>query len=349
MRYYDIAVTKPGGGGNVIHFTSHPRGNSQSPDPGALQVEMDVFQLPYGVADANSWIKIWGVSLDTISQSKNLTLMNCVVKGGMGKGLPLARPDQANVLAAGQIIQSFGNWVGTDMTLDLILQPGLVSEKKVQEPRDLTYNQPAGKPMKDALSQTLKTGYPNLKLHMGISDDLVLPNDEVGYHSRTAPFAQYINNLSRKIKGAQNYPGVSITILGDTIFVQDGTQQQDVKAISFFDLVGQPTWIGALTLQVTCVMRGDIKVNSYISLPSTPVTTTPAAGAGLSLQKKQTPTFNGKFMVNKIRHVGNYKQPDGRAWVTILDCLFVPSAGYDPNSLGPGYGVPTFDAASGAF
>src|SRR5688572_13631719 len=128
MRYYDIEIHGQSSVGVAVgstnaaskfRYTSHPGGTRSPPDPGALQVELDVLRLPYGQAAAQSWVKIWGIPLETVTQGNNLNFKNIMIKGGMGKGLPLANPKQAGPLVAGQIIQAFGNWVGTDMTLDL--------------------------------------------------------------------------------------------------------------------------------------------------------------------------------------------------------------------------------------
>lgn len=340
MRYYEIQITDPGGGKEVIKYTSHPRGVNAPPDPGALLVEIDILQLPLGQAAANSSVRIWGVPLETIASGSNFNLKNCTVKGGMGRGLPLANPRQAGVLAAGQIIQAFGNWTGTDMTLDLILQPGYAPEEKGQEPRNLSVNWPAGLPMKDMLDNTLKTGYPGLNRQIDIRDELKLPNPEVAVYGAGPQFAQYVKNLSRKIAGAQNYTGVDIFVQGNTVYAQDGTVEGNVVNIMPTDLIGQPTWIAPQTIQATLVMRGDLRVGSYVKLPQSLLATRSSSLSTFSTLKAKT-AFQGKYWVQKIRHVGNSRQPDGRAWTTIIDCLALQQNGYNPTDLGPGYGVQT--------
>ena len=99
--------------------------------------------------------------------------------------------------------------------------------------------------------------------------------------------------------------------------VHDGTNKPSPKMIQFTDLVGQPTWIAPLTIQVKVVMRGDLAVNDIIMLPPTQVVTTAAAQSGI-----QGPlTFSGSFQIASLRHVGNFRAPDGAAWVTIIDAL----------------------------
>ena len=343
MRYYDISITEPSQGTGskpIFHATSHPNGPSAPPDPGAPQVEFDLYQLTAGTDVANSWMRIWGIPLSVISRSRNLSNKNIAIKGGMGKGLPLANPKQAGMLAGGMIYQAFGNWIGVDMTLDLLLLPGYVQQAQNPEPRNLGMNLQPGQKMADAIDQTLQTGYPGLKRNISISDNLVVQNQEAGYYGTLPQFAPYVQNLSRQIIGGANYAGVNMTVNGDTVTVTDGTAKQNVKQISFLDLIGQPTWIGPQLVQVTCVMRSDIKIFDVIKLPPGLLTTQAGALPSLSALKQET-AFQGQYVVNKIHHIGNFRQKDGRSWCTILDCLFQPMGPFPTDNLGPGYTVDT--------
>lgn len=341
MRYYDIQILNPGDGKELLHYTSHPRGNNKLPDPGALQIELDLISLFEGQASANSLIRIWGIPFEIASSGSDFNFKNCVIRGGMGKGLPLANPAQANILASGQIIQAFGNWIGTEMTLDLMLQPGLVKQAVAQEPRKLVVQWPANAPMKDMIDTTLKTGYPDLKRQIDISDNLKLPNDETAFYASMAQFAQYSKNLSRKILGADNYTGVEMFIRGDTVHVQDGTKKETPINILPPDLIGQPTWLAPNMVQATLVMRGDIKVGSYVKLPDGLINTQASSWSSFALLKART-AFKGVFWVNRVHHVGSFRQPDGRAWTTILDCLPTGLGDkFNPADLGPGAGVQT--------
>jgi hypothetical protein len=340
VRYYDIKITNPSDGKELLHYTSHPRGINAPPDPGALQVEIDALELMQGQASAGSLIRIWGVPFSTISSGSDFNNKNCVIRGGMGKGLPLSNPAQAGRIGAGQIVQAFGNWVGTQITLDLLIQPGLVKEDAPPGPRNFTVQWPSPQPMKTMIDTTLKAAYPELKRDIKISDDLKLSNDETGWLSTLPQFAQYSKNLSRKIKGAKDYTGVEMVIRGDTIHVMDGTSPGTPKNILPLDLIGQPTWIGPNVVQATLVMRGDVKAGNYIKLPDGLITTRQSSWSSFALLKAKT-AFQGVYYVQQVRHVGNFRQPDGRAWTTIVDCMTTGEKGFNPTDLGPGLGVQT--------
>lgn len=132
MRYYAIKIdgapssfsVVPGAELSGAQFSSVAMGQN---DPGALRVMVQIEKLDHhGDGDPNSYVRIWGVSLDMLSQAANLCEKNIEVDGGMWPGLPLAtmQAPQRGMLVQGTIAAGFGNWEGTDMRLDLIIKPG---------------------------------------------------------------------------------------------------------------------------------------------------------------------------------------------------------------------------------
>ncbi len=350
MRYYVVSLQDENGKEltnsqhpNGWHYTSHPNGVNAPPDPGALLVELDCFQGPLHLPAGDStstFVRVWGISLQDISQAQDLNNKTCVLYGGMGKGLPLANPKQSGLLVHGMINQAFGNWIGTAMTLDLLLVG--VDNQKQAPPKayNLTTNWQANTPMAEAVKNTLKTAYPSLKQDIKISDKLVLPNTETAYHGTIEQFAQYVYALSLKIMApnlnlgpwasaddiAAKYAGVGIHLKGDTFKVSDDSSPPSgTKQIEFTDLIGQVTWIKPGILQATCVMRADIDIGDHVKLPDGQIAITPAAMSAYS-KYRQGSIFQGEFLVQSVRHVGNYKSPDGQAWVTIIEMAILGGA-----------------------
>lgn len=342
MRYYDIKITDPGAGGKeIVRYTSHPKGKMAPPDPGALQIEMVLEIATEKTGTTNSFVKIWGVSLEQISQAQNLNPVdnssggtqkskNIVIYGGMGKGLPLAKPQLAGKLLEGQIIQAFGNWTGVNMTLDLIVAPGVVPAASPAQP-NIIFNYKAGQDLATAIKNTLDTAFPQLSSLIKIGKNLVLNYDQPGFFGTLSQFAEYINGLSKAIQTAPGYRGVEMSVNEKTITVFDGSAAALAKEIKFDDLVGQPTWIEPGLIQVQCVMRSDIKMGDFIKLPPTLVTTQSASLTGFA-RLKQGLVFSGTLNVTGkyIRHVGNYKSPQGEAWSTYLTCAPTPTPGSEP-------------------
>jgi hypothetical protein len=337
MRYYKIQIGNPTGGvtnslsaqGGI--YTSHPNGPQAPPDPGALDMEMILTSTGLHNVVSGSSIRIWGISLQDIAQSRNLmptlstgTGMPIYVYGGMGVGLPLANPSESGLLVSGTIFQAFGNWIGTKQSLDIIMIPGTNLTPPLphqQQPdRNISWNWPAGVPMATAIAQSLAVAYPTYKQNISISPNLKRPNQEAGFYANLTMFSQYLHDLSLSIMNNSGYAGVTMSLKGDTVTVSDGTQQASAaatKALAFTDLIGQPTWINQAEIQVTCVMRADIDVQDVITLPAGPTITSADSYASF----RTGAIFQGTWYVKQVQHVGNFRQPNAEAWITVLDCV----------------------------
>jgi hypothetical protein len=107
----------------------------------------------------------------------------------------------------------------------------------------------------------------------------------------------------------------------NTVIATDGTITTKPKILAFTDLIGQPKWVDINMMQFTTVMRADIQVGSYVmmppglqNLPGIVTTTQPAAYQ----QLKYKTAFQGTFLIQSVRHIGNFRDPDGAAWATIF-------------------------------
>lgn len=231
----------------------------------------------------------------------------------MQKGLPLANPSQAGLLVSGFVLQAFGNWIGLDQTLDIIISgvPTLAPD----EVPNLTIVWKKGTALKDAIAQTLSQAYPDYKQSISISDGLVIGSDEVGYYSDPVSLSAYVRAASTALLGGE-YQGVDIVLRGDTFVVFDGTAEKKPKEISFRDLIGQPTWIGPSMIQFKTAMRADLQVSDFVRLPPGIQTTTPQSQSNLVKLKT---AFQGSFLLKLVRHVGKFRDPDAASWVTIFE------------------------------
>jgi len=324
VRYYKIDIDD---GGTV--FTS--LNDDGSTNPAALQVEMDVPVAPYATPVGAAWVRVWGVPLQQVAQTKDLNNKSVKVFGGMARGLPLANPAQAGLLVQGTIFPAFANWIGTDQTLDLIIAPpfgtpGGASGQQVGQGAppggqvaNIVHNWKQGTPLSNAVQQALRTAFPNYTVNVNIGANLSLPRDDVGYYETMGQYASYIKDLSQKLNNSPTYIGVNVTVSGTTISVYDGSQSSGggagPTAIAFTDLIGQPTWLGLQTVQAKVVMRGDLQVGGQITLPPAQATVT----AESFPQFRSSSAFQGTFTIIQLRHVGSSRQPDAASWCTIID------------------------------
>lgn len=310
MRYYRIEID----GGTV--FSSHDAMGQN--DRGALQVEMDIPVAAFAnPGNAGAFIKVWGVPLSMISQSKNLIRKSIKVFGGFKKGLPLAKPQQSGLLVQGWVYQAFGNWQGTDMSLDLIIQAGPAppADKPLDHPKNISLIWKKGQGLGEAVKNALSPAFEGYTVNTNISANLTALEDTAGFYGSLSSFAQYVNQVSKALINDPSYSGVDITITGTTINVIDNSSSppSGTKQIAFNDLIGQPTWIQAPSIAFKTMMRADLKIGDEVQMPKTLITNSQQAMSSLV---NQNAAQQGTFILSSMHHIGNYKQPDGYSWVT---------------------------------
>lgn len=306
MRYYEIQI------GGSVAYTSVVGGQN---DPGALNVELDIQTIGAATPVQGGLVRVWGIGLPAISQAKNLQNQTIQISAGMGAGLPLSNPAQQGIIAQGYIYQAFGNWIGLEQTLDLVIAPG--PGPKTTKP-NIILNWTQGQTLATALQQTLQTAYPGIKTTINLDSKLVLPNDEQAVFQNLTQLAEYVKRISLSIIGGTQYPGVNIVFAKNAINAYDQSQSSSnqTKQIQFTDLIGQPTWLDSPTIQLKCAMRADLSVGDHVTLPQTAVTNTATASNALV---NQNVAFQGEFITTSLRHIGNFRQPDAASWVTVID------------------------------
>ena len=328
MRYYSIVLTNPGSTKPVRTWESHTNGAF---NPSALDIEFDCQVASYATAAQVFTITIRGVSLQDLSQAQQFTGMQLVMKGGMQAGLPLANPKQSGVLVAGEVFQSYGNWEGTDMRLDLVVVP---SAYTLDSPGNIVFNWAAGQPLSTAIQNALAVAYPNVPITINISTQLVQNSAETHFCSTLQEFAQFLQDLTQGHFLGANYGGVQLTAQNGQFFIWDDTYTPQPTQLVFTDFVGQPTWISVNTMAMKLVLRADLQLGAMIKMPQLaysgaagPSLATGGPGIYTSTQQSfpssnnyQT-VFQGTFTISELRHIGSYRTADGSAWVTIARCL----------------------------
>lgn len=310
MRYYDITVSDEETGKVYRQWTSYPNGQY---DAQALDVEFDMPIMPANQSTAVT-ITIYGISLQDLNESTQFAKKTLTIKGGMKGGLPLENPAQSGLLMKGQIFQSFGNWVGTDMTLDLVVFPSLYT---IENPGNMVVNWKAGTTLSDTLQQTLSVAFPNMPASININNDLVNNYDVVHYCSTLDQLGDFVNQFAT---GKFKNP-VTMAAQQGMITVSDVTYTPKTVELDFNDLIGQPTWIDVQQIQVKTVLRSDITIGSIIRMPkglkNAPgfITTNYQS---LSAIEKYKSTFQNGFTVNSVRHIGSSRSSDAGAWATIF-------------------------------
>lgn len=311
MRAYYIRITAPDSGALLAFYTSfNPDGSTNG---AALQVEFDIPEFAYGDPAGNAYLKISGVNYADIVAANNLNDADISVYAGMAKGLPLANPAQAGIIFRGTVFQCFGNWVGTQSSLELICY---AKEGTTAKPVNLAYRWAKGEPMQASVTQALKIAYPGSVVTGGFDSALVYPEDQPFAYQTLAQLGKFVLDTSKIIIPAANYLGAQIVSTPGGFFLFDGTIAPKPKQISFLDLIGQPTWIDAGTMQFHVVMRADLSVGDVVAMP---VGSNVVNTANSYARYRDTTAFQGSFTIKSIRHLGNSRQNSAEAWITVID------------------------------
>ena len=317
MRFYRIELTNAKTGKSIL--PSSLKGGTLSSllptgqyNPGALNV---VFDIPVGAQHAPSgeaYLQIQGLSVADIGNAFDLNGANVSIYGGMSKGLPLANPAQQGLLLKGGNTNAFGNWIGTDQSVDMVFSAPTGTQK---EPMNFVLNWPAGTTLASALANTFSAAIPGAQQDIRISSRLTASYDQPHAAGTLNELASVLNDISKSIIKDDGYPGVLIYYDGQRITATDNTTPNTVIPIAFQDLIGQPTWRGPLLIQMKTVLRGDLFLGDRVSLPQSLVQTT--AAAFTRFQPKTS--FTGNYFIQGIHHYGNFRQPDGASWATVFD------------------------------
>jgi hypothetical protein len=206
------------------------------------------------------------------------------------------------------------------MTLDFLIDPQY--SYTTRQPGNIVLNCAANASIIDALVQALNVAYPTIPVVTKVSTNYTASQPLLGHYQTLPQLSKDIQSVTKPIMA----PGVQVTMNAptNTILISDGSQPTTPKPLNFTDFIGQPTWVDVNTMQVTTVMRADIQVGDTIQmpqgLPGVPgvVTSPPTVGA---LPLKYQTTFTGPFTVVAVRQVGNFRDPDGAAWVTMFRCV----------------------------
>ena len=314
MRYYLIQVLNSKDNSVIRQWSS--RLSNGNPDIGALNVEIDCPIVAFDQTMGAGHIMLWGISLEDIGSASNFNDQILMVYGGMDKGLPLTNPKQQGLLYYGTIMQAIGNWQGNIFSLDFFAFPFSGTNAA---PLNYVINWGKGTKLSDAILNSLQTTFPNIKPIVNISSSLILPTDQQGYYNTLPQLASLVNKISLTANPTPGYSGVRMVLQQNQITVFDGTSPTAPIDIAFVDLIGQPAWYDVATISFKTVLRADLLVNSYVRMPTVLTTQTAQSYS----RYRNTAVMQNVFRIIQVRHLGNFRAPDGNQWCSIYNALQV--------------------------
>lgn len=334
MRYYRIELTDKNGnpikdanGMKIFPLYSLPEPNERrisSP----LQVEFDIDTNGLDGASQGASIVIYGLPLSMLRQAVNLqnTIIN--IYAGFSAGLPLANPKQQGLIFTGRVWNAYGNWQGVNQTLNLTVNSMEYSDNE-GKPLNIIMDGKKGEKVSDVVMRVLKLTYPNKKINVDIKQNLILNEDWVAPFRSLNQFSMALKKVTLSTNGAAKYTGVIVVAQKGEINVFDSSKKSEPIAIKSQDIIGQPTWLdyNGLYSQISLKtqLRADINVGDYIKLPMDMVNgpfSILSVGSQMSiLTETQRLNFTGIYMVRASRHIGDYYNNSGDAWVTVFDLI----------------------------
>lgn len=325
MRYYELDITDSQGK-PIVDATGNPIGPFISTDSpgGALNIIFDILITSPDVATGGTMLAIYGLPMAALSQSVNLFGANVTLYGGFSGGLPLERPEQQGVLLQGRVFNPYGNWQGVNQCLNLIVNPGLLTDKNGKT-LNIMVDGKRGEGLAEVVTRALSGAYPDTQLNIRISDKLVLPEDWKGVYNRPSQLAITMKSASLGLIKEEGYSGISLVMQKGIIRFFDNLTTSNARTINANELIGQPTWIGINKMSFKTPLRGDFMVGDVITLPDSLINGSQSllsvnSPAAFSAQRDKL-NFSGKFIITSMRHVGEFMNGSGEAWVTIFEAI----------------------------
>jgi len=353
MRYYRITFTGYSNSNRAQNipyiYQSHV---NDVFNPGALDISFDLTNGYMHMLQNAFHLRIYNPDWNTFQHADSYQGLDITIEAGFKKGLPLANTlsTKAGLIAYGTVQNCFGNWIGTEIALDFIINPSpvlgnpdntLSINNNVNSPRDMTFLWPPNQDLKSALATFLKP----LKFTLtGDIKNIVNTTRSVKDHKVTSfqDLSDYINGMSIDMvdpatkNSYQTYSGVlmSFTQNPNEIFISDSVAPKAPVYLLNSDFVGQPTFntkyiqyddardnltIGEV--QSTHPLRNDLTLqNSVIFPPDIKSTAIPGQGF---IQGKQLIRGLNEMAITQVRHVGRFRDMGPQGWVTHINSNWV--------------------------
>lgn len=318
MRYYEIVISpsdKTKKSFDPITFSTLT--NTGNVNGAALSMYIDVMQYPFNQSRQNGYIKIRGVNFNVLNQTANFNFAKIKISVGMSKGLPYATAaPKPGLIIDGTILQCFGNWIGTDVSLDLVVGPATYNPNINT---NIPFDWGTAETLEQAVRKSLGVAYPSVPVNGSFSDKLKYTEPQWGTYNNLLEFSKQVFAYSKQINPSSSYAGATITSTATGFLLTDGTVAPPKKInVNFQDIIGNLTWKNVAKIQAKLVMRSDLNIGDVITFPKG----TPALNVINNFsQFRNDISFQGDFVISQIRHNGDSRQVSSDAWCTIVDAV----------------------------
>jgi hypothetical protein len=318
MRYFDIAIFSKDGA-IIERFRSHD--DLSSWKEGALQIELSAAVSLNADAQEGTLLKIFGVPRKYLQQQYNLNECRIEVFAGMGKGFPLAKPQQRGMLLKGTILETSPILEQGNVILTLYITANVINTRK--NPTDIFFKIRKGEQFDNAIKNALSGN-----ITVNISSRLVADYNIDKYFKTFEDFISYLKAVSKHTIKDSNYNGIDATHRGGGIIITDfsSASGKTIK-IDYSDLIGQPTFRSIGEIDARVVLRADIGIGDLVEFPDR---MNVQFGQGFQLNARQQTTFKGTWQVTELHHIGSSRGDAGDSWVTVIKAITYKQGGATP-------------------
>ena len=288
----------------------------------ALQITFDINVIDQDDFSSGAMITIYGLPLSFIAQAVNLFSAKVKLYAGFIPGLPLTQGAEMGLIFSGEVWSAYANWEGVSQSLNLIVNPMPYADE-TSKPVSITVDGKKGQKLSDVLSSSLKTAFPDKELIINISDQLVLSEDWPTVVTSLGDLSMLLSRATPGMTGDRSYHGVSLIVQRGAIRIFDSSFIGTQRVVKLKDFVGQPTWLGYNYVSFKFVMNPNISVSDTLIIPpdiNKGITSVLTTGNGYQhFNKSNAITFTGEYRVQAVRHIGDFRNPSGEAWVTVVE------------------------------
>ena len=312
MRYFDIILTDSSGKA-LDRWRSHD--DNMNAKPNAIKVEINAPITLLSQADNNTSVIVYGLELSRLRQSYNPVDSKIEVYGGMGKGLPFAKPEQAGLLFRGDVFSVYPVYSRGMVAVKFDIRPSLKTPRA--EGGNFIFKWDKGM----QLSTAIKNMFPDFAVTANVSPQLTTNFNMLSRFVTTQDFARWLKQYTQAFKISNKYTGVDFHFENNALIFDDhtGTTSDKPKDILITDFIGQPTWQGLQSVDCRVCMRGDLKITDKVRLPELLAST---YNQQIITQKvRETLSFKGDWTVQGLTHLGDSRGGSADSWVTILNLL----------------------------
>lgn len=216
------------------------------------------------------------------------------------------KPVLNTLLLSGYISNTIGDYPNNKIDLIISSTPIKTQDKT----KGVLFDLKKGESVKQKIKSALKSLYPLSQVNIGGIESVAVENMIKTLYSNSD-----LNDI------AATY-GILIYTDFQGFYIADrnpkGSEFPPIE-ISQNEIVGNPTYADFSTINLTLLMRGDLKLGTLISIP-TAIFATVSPNQNYIVNAPRS-FISGKFLITKIWHIGDSANENPQSWVTNIQAV----------------------------